>query len=88
MPTTTQLTLGPVAQLYGCQVWQVRRLFERGLLPPAPRIGAYRVIDVEDLPRVEQALRAAGYLDDDSKEQGAVLQQEDEDVSRAEDSVI
>jgi hypothetical protein len=62
MPTPSHLTLGPVGRLYGCPTWQIRRLFERGLLPPAPRIGAYRVVAVEDLPRVEQALRAAGYL--------------------------
>jgi hypothetical protein len=40
----------------------VRRLFERGLLPPAPRVGAYRVIAVGDLPLVEKVLREAGYL--------------------------
>lgn len=62
MPEPSLFTLGPVARLYGCQTWQVRRLFERGLLPPAFRIGTYRVIAVEDLPLVEQALGAAGYL--------------------------
>jgi DNA-binding transcriptional MerR regulator len=56
------LTIGAVARRYGCPAWQIRRLFERGLLPPAPRVGAYRVIAVSDLPRVEEALRAAGYL--------------------------
>jgi len=56
------LTIGSVAQLFGCSPWQVRRLFERGALPPAPRIGAYRVIARDDLPKVERALRKAGYL--------------------------
>jgi hypothetical protein len=59
------LTLGAVATRYaryGVQPWQVRRLFERGLLPPAPRVGAYRVVAVVDLPLVEEALREAGYL--------------------------
>lgn len=56
------LTLGAVAARYGCPVWQVRRLFERGMLPPAQRVGAYRVIAVGDLDKVEQALRTAGYL--------------------------
>jgi hypothetical protein len=51
-----------VAQHFGCPGWQVRRLFERGILPPAPRVGAYRVIPQQDLPAVERALRAAGYL--------------------------
>jgi DNA-binding transcriptional MerR regulator len=55
-------TVGAVAERYGCQSWQVRRLFERGLLPPAPRVGAYRVIAASDLPQVEMALREAGYL--------------------------
>jgi DNA-binding transcriptional MerR regulator len=56
------LTIGTVARRYGCSAWQVRRLFERGLLPPAPRVGAYRVIAASDLPLVEKALREAGYL--------------------------
>ena len=42
--------------------WQVRRLFERGLLPPAQRVGAYRVVTAEDLHEVGEALRKAGYL--------------------------
>jgi DNA-binding transcriptional MerR regulator len=56
------LTIGAAARHFGCQPWQIRRLFERGLLPPAPRVGAYRVIANIDLPAVEEALRAAGYL--------------------------
>jgi DNA-binding transcriptional MerR regulator len=56
------LTIGAVARHFGCPAWCVRRLFERGLLPPAPRVGAYRVITAGDLPLVERALRAAGYL--------------------------
>ena len=56
------LTIGAVARRCGCLAWQVRRLFERGLLPPAARVGAYRVIAATDLPQVEEALRAAGYL--------------------------
>jgi hypothetical protein len=56
------LTLGDVARRYGCKVWQVRRLFERGLLAPAQRLGLYRVIAEADLPAVEEALRTADYL--------------------------
>jgi DNA-binding transcriptional MerR regulator len=56
------LTIGAVARRYGCPPWQIRRLFERGLLPPAARVGAYRVIAAGDLPLVEETLRAAGYL--------------------------
>jgi DNA-binding transcriptional MerR regulator len=62
------LTIGAVARRYGCHAWQIRRLFERGLLPPAPRVGAYRVIAASDLPQIEEALRAAGYLPNDAAE--------------------
>jgi DNA-binding transcriptional MerR regulator len=60
--TTPWLTIGNIAARFGVPAWQVRRLFERGLLPPAARVGAYRVIAESDLPRVEEALRKAGYL--------------------------
>lgn len=56
------VTLGDVARRCGCDVWQVRRLYERGLLPPARRIGLYRVVSVDDIPAIEAALRTAGYL--------------------------
>jgi DNA-binding transcriptional MerR regulator len=56
------LTLGAVARHFDCRTWQIRRLFERNLLPPAARVGPYRVIAAADLPLVEKALRAAGYL--------------------------
>lgn len=42
--------------------WQIRRLYERGLLPPAERIGRNRVVRRRDLPKVLEALRAAGYV--------------------------
>ena len=60
---STMLTIGDVARMYGLPVWKVRRLFERGLLPPASRIGAYRVFDESEIPVIEAALRQAGYLD-------------------------
>jgi hypothetical protein len=56
------LTVGTVAEHFRVPPWMIRRLFERGLLPPAPRVGAYRVIAAADLPLVERALRVAGYL--------------------------
>jgi hypothetical protein len=61
------LTIGAVAKANGVAPWQVRRLFERGILPEPPRMGCYRVLLPEDLPRVREALRQAGYL---PKEQG------------------
>jgi hypothetical protein len=67
MSESCYLTVGAVARRFNCQAWQIRRLFERGLLPQAPRVGAYRVIAIADLPRVKQALRSAGYLRQDSE---------------------
>jgi DNA-binding transcriptional MerR regulator len=64
------VTIGAAARRLGCPAWKVRRLFERGLLPPAPRIGAYRVIAEDDLPNVEQALRRAGYLPEEAGTNG------------------
>jgi hypothetical protein len=55
-------TVGSIAKRYGVAPWQVRRLFERGLLPEPCRLGFYRVLDEADLPVVEDALRRAGYL--------------------------
>jgi DNA-binding transcriptional MerR regulator len=55
-------TVGTVARRYGCRPWQVRRIFARGLLPPALRVGAYRVFAAADLPCIEEALRRAGYI--------------------------
>jgi DNA-binding transcriptional MerR regulator len=62
MPTVNVFTIGSLAIRFGVRPWQVRRLFERGLLPPAARVGTYRAAAEGDLPRVEEALRAAGYL--------------------------
>jgi hypothetical protein len=56
------LTMGQVAARYGVQQHHVRRIFQRGFLPEPQRVGAYRVVPVEDLPQVEEALRRAGYL--------------------------
>ncbi len=55
-------TLGDLARRFDCPVWAVRRVFERGLLPEPPRAGPYRVVTEPDLPVIEAALRAAGYL--------------------------
>jgi hypothetical protein len=56
------MTLGDAARYFRCDIWQIRRLFERGLLPPAARIGVYRVIVRADLPKVGEALLKAGYI--------------------------
>jgi DNA-binding transcriptional MerR regulator len=59
---STPFTIGTVAHRFGVAAWQVRRLYERGILPPAARVGAYRVVDPADLPKIEAALRETGYL--------------------------
>jgi len=62
MAGSKRLTLGEVARLCGCLEWQVRRLFERGLLPPAERVGRNRVVVETELPAVRLALASAGYI--------------------------
>jgi hypothetical protein len=56
------MTVGDVARHFGLRQWQVRRLFESGRLSEPARFGAYRVIPRDELPKVEKALREAGYL--------------------------
>jgi hypothetical protein len=56
------ISLGVVAKRLGCELWQVRRLFERGFLHPAHRIGAYRVVKESELPKIKAALVKVGYL--------------------------
>jgi DNA-binding transcriptional MerR regulator len=56
------LSTGDAASHVGVAPWQIRRLYERGILPPAARVGSYRVIDPDELPKIEAALRDAGYL--------------------------
>lgn len=55
-------TLGEVARTLGCDIWYIRRLYERNLLPPAERVGTYRVVRESDLPKVREALKKAGYV--------------------------
>lgn len=61
-PQPDVLTLGVVATRLGAKVWQVRRLYEKNLLPPAGRMGLYRVVHADDLPMIKSALQSAGYL--------------------------
>ena len=61
------LTLGQVAKRFGCFTWQVARLFERGILPPAARLGNYRVVAESDLPIIRQALEKCGYIQQDAE---------------------
>jgi hypothetical protein len=52
MKTSPPMTLGVAASRLGCRPWQIRRLFERGILPEPGRVGAYRVIPERDLPTI------------------------------------
>jgi DNA-binding transcriptional MerR regulator len=56
------MTTATVAKKFGVKTWQVRRLYEKGLLAEPSRAGQYRLIDPADLPRIKRALKEAGYL--------------------------
>jgi hypothetical protein len=60
MPRT--FTTGQLARHFDLPAWQVARAIRRGFHPEPPRIGNYRLFTEADLPRVEEALRRAGYL--------------------------
>jgi DNA-binding transcriptional MerR regulator len=60
--TYPTLATGDVARRLGVPAWTVRRLYERGLLPPAARFRTYRVFTEADVPKIEKAMRQAGYL--------------------------
>jgi hypothetical protein len=62
MLASREMTLGDVARHFGIQLWQIQRLYQRGLLSQPRRIGSYRVVSARDLPVIRAALRAAGYL--------------------------
>jgi hypothetical protein len=57
-----RITLGEVARQLGCDIWCVRRLFERGLLPPASRVGPWRVVSPDDVAAIRAAAIKAGYV--------------------------
>jgi hypothetical protein len=56
------LTIGQVGDRLGVQAWKIRKLITDGILPEPLRIATYRVFEEKDLPAIEKALRAAGYL--------------------------
>jgi hypothetical protein len=58
------MTMGQVAKHFGVSILQARRTIERGFAPHsiAPRVGRWRFLNTQDLPRFEKALRDAGYL--------------------------
>ena len=58
----TLYSTGQAAKVVGIRPDQVMRLYERGLMPPAQRVGIHRAIPVDDLPRLKEAAIEAGYL--------------------------
>jgi hypothetical protein len=66
---SSPMMLGDVAAKLGVELWQVRRLYQRGLLPEPQRMGNFRVVFVKDLPAIAQSLREAGYLKDEPAEE-------------------
>jgi hypothetical protein len=66
------MLVGDVAQYFAekynveLAAWQVRRVFNLGLLEPAHRLGPNRVINPRDLPKIERALKRAGYLPEEA----------------------
>ena len=56
------LSTGDIARELGCEPWQVRRLCESKRFPEPRRIGGRRVFRRSDVPKLREALRAAGYL--------------------------
>lgn len=66
------LSVGEFAQLYpGLQSWQVRRIYERKLLPEPIRIGTTRAIPLADIPKVIEALETAGLWPRNAKKEKA-----------------
>ncbi len=59
---SVDLMLGQAARRLGVDLWALQRLIERRLYGPVRRVGRYRVLGESELPAVEAALRAAGYL--------------------------
>lgn len=54
--------MGRLSARYGLPVWKIRRLYERGKLPPARRHGRDRVVSTEELPALEHVMREMGYI--------------------------
>ena len=62
MATPVSLSIGDVAKRLGCEGWEVRRVFTRGLLPEPARVAGYRAIPEQYIPTIKAALVKAGYL--------------------------
>jgi hypothetical protein len=58
------LTIGQAAARIGVGAWMIRSAIKLGHIDEPPRLGCYRVFQVDDLPRIKAALEAAGYHPD------------------------
>lgn len=62
------LAIGDVAALLsercGCRIdtWKIRACIARGFISEPPRVGIARAWAMSELPKLERALRRAGYL--------------------------
>ena len=56
------MTLGQVATHFQIQLWQVRAIYQRGILPEPPRFTRFRIVDRSELPTIRAALITGGYL--------------------------
>ncbi len=55
-------TTRELADILGAKEWQVRRVFELGIVEEPPRFGGKRAIPRETIPQVVDALRLRGWL--------------------------
>lgn len=62
MTETRFLSTGQAALRLGCLPWHLDTLIKRHLVPAPERVGRCRLIPVDQLPALTEALRAAGYL--------------------------
>lgn len=66
--TEKLLTLGEVADYFSQPLWRIRRLYILKHLPPAQRVGPYRVVPESELPLVRSALIRAKYIEEPNGE--------------------
>ena len=55
-------TTRQIADDLGVGEWQVRRCYELGLLPDAPRFAGKRAVPPQHVPLLVDAMRARGWL--------------------------
>lgn len=56
------VSTGELADRLGVQGWRLARLFNTGVLPEPPRVSGRRMIPVELIPKIEEELRARGWI--------------------------